>query len=90
LAESVFDVPKLLDFVKTQELLVTYRPKLERPDGLAGIYHALHFVIALIGTLELYNALHGQEKNLEVLESLFIDFSWGELRVQINSNPFLI
>ncbi len=89
LAESVFDDPEFLEVVKTHDLLVTYRPMIETPDGLAGIYHSLHFAITPNGTLKNYYKKYGQEKNLVIINSIFIRFSWDVLQVQMNMNLIL-
>lgn len=49
---SVFDDPKLSKEIQELELLVTYIPKHILPDGLAGVWHSLHFVITNPWTLE--------------------------------------
>lgn len=86
LAASVFDDPKLSKEIQKLELLVTYIPKHLRPDGLAGVWHSLHFVITNSGTLEnFYN--NESEITKPTPEKIFNNISWeGEIKVGLNSN----
>lgn len=87
LAASVFDEPKLSKAIVEIELLVTYIPKHIRPDGLAGIWHSLHFVITNPGTLENFYK-NESEITKPTPEKIFNNISWErEIRVQINLNP---
>jgi hypothetical protein len=89
LAASVFHDHNLSEQIKTRDLLVTYRPKLITSDGMAGIHHALHYVITPLNTL---NSLPDftSNKTSSNIEPLFIQFVWeGEIRVQINLTPSL-
>ena len=52
LAASVFDDPELSKEIQELDLLVTYIPKHIRQDGLAGIWHSLHFLMTKPGILE--------------------------------------
>jgi hypothetical protein len=89
LAASVYDVPQLAEMVAQEELLVTYFPKRKLPMGLAGITHALHYVVAPRGTLERYYEFNNDEHMANPApEKLFKEFAWdGEVRVQVNSDP---
>lgn len=87
LADGILNNSNFLGIEKTKDFLVTYRPKNETSDGLAGIHHALHFSITPNESLNNYYNKYGNDKNLEVLENIFVIFSWYELRVQINSEP---
>jgi hypothetical protein len=92
LAASVFDEPRWLEVLdkKEYELLTTYVPKLKLPRGMAGITHALHYVLTPYGTLDSY---YGQDfisihMANPVPEKLFGMLAWdGLLRVQVNLNP---
>lgn len=87
LAASVFDDPNLSKEIQKLELLVTYIPKNIRPDGLAGIWHSLHFVITKPGTLDKF---YTNESDITKLnpEKIFNNISWeDEIRVGINPNP---
>jgi hypothetical protein len=87
LATSVFDEPKLSRELADLELLVTYIPKHIRPDGLAGIWHSLHFIIANPGTLEKFYS-NESEITKPTPEKIFNNISWeGEIRVGLNLNP---
>jgi hypothetical protein len=87
LATSVFDDPKLSKEIQELELLVTYIPKHIRPDGLAGIWHSLHFVITKPGTLENFYK-NESEITKPTPEKIFNNISWeGEIRVGLNPNP---
>lgn len=52
LASSVFDDPAHQLIVTEAELLVTFAPNLKLPGAIAGVTHALHYVIVPPGTLE--------------------------------------
>lgn len=86
LVASVFDNPKLSKEIEELELLVTYIPKHIRPDGLAGVWHSLHFVITNPGTLQkFYN--NESEITKPTPEKIFNNISWeGEISVEINLN----
>jgi hypothetical protein len=90
LAASVFDDPEWSNAIKKEfELLVTYVPKQKLPKGMAGIYHALHYVCTPRGTLERYydfgNDVHMANP---APEKLFGTLVWdGLLRVKVNSFP---
>jgi len=87
LAASVFDEPKLSEEIKKLELLVTYIPKHQYPNGLAGITHALHYVITSPGTLEKFYEVPSQ-KSTPVPENIFGVFVWeGEINVGVNLKP---
>lgn len=87
LAASVFDEPKLSKEIQELELLVTYIPKHTHPDGLAGIWHSLHFVITKPGTLEKFYK-NESEITKPTPEKIFYNISWeGEIRVGLNPNP---
>ena len=91
LAASVFDEPQLAPAVKEEELLVTYIPKHKLPGGLAGISHALHYVLTPRGTLDRYYEVRGDLHMAKPApEKLFGSFVWGgEIRVQVNAHPNL-
>jgi hypothetical protein len=89
LAASVFDDPKLSKEIKELELLITYIPKHISSDGLAGVWHSLHFVITKPGTLEKF---YENESNITkpTPEKIFNNISWeDEIRVSLNLNPNL-
>lgn len=87
LAASVFDEPKLSEEIQELELLVTYIPKHIRPDGLAGIWHSLHFVITNPGTLDKFYS-NESEITKPTPEKIFNNISWeDEIRVGINLKP---
>jgi hypothetical protein len=87
LASSIFSDPNFVDIEKNEDFLVTYRPKIESPNGLAGIHHALHYSITPSHTLEKYYRKYGNQRKLDVLENIFVVYSWSEINVQINKNP---
>jgi hypothetical protein len=89
LATTVYDEPRLAEVIEQTELLVTYFPKHKLPMGLAGITHALHYVIVPRGTLERYYEFNDDEHMANPApEKLFKEFAWdGEIRVQVNSDP---
>jgi hypothetical protein len=87
LAASVFDDPKLSKEIQELELLVTYIPKNLQPDGLAGVWHSLHFAITYPGSLENFYKNESEITN-PTPEKIFNNISWdGEIRVGINLNP---
>lgn len=89
LAASVYDDAKLSELIKNTELLVTYIPKHQQPNGLAGITHALHYVLTSPGTLEKFYEVHSQMSN-PVPENIFGSFVWeGEIKVGVHLNPIL-
>ena len=57
--------------------------------GLAGITHALHYIIVPRGTLERYYEFNNDEHMANPApEKLFKKFVWnGEVCVQVNSDP---
>jgi len=89
LASSIFYEANQVKIIKTKDFLVTYRPKIINPNGLAGIHHSLHYVIAPLNTLNTFYNKFDSDKIGSNIESLFIKFVWeGEIGVQINQNPF--
>ena len=78
-----------MEAVKAEELLVTYIPKHKLPNGLAGITHALHYVIVPQGTLDrYYEADNDIHMAVPAPEKIFGKFVWeGEIRVQVNPCP---
>ncbi len=91
LASSVFGNSNLKEKVKTNDFLVTFRPKIITPDGSAGIHHAFHYVIAPLNTLNNFYSTDHSNKTEEQVQSLFIKFIWErEIKVQMNPNPFEI
>ena len=90
LASSVFDDPKLSEEIKNFELLVTYVPKDKLPGGMAGVTHALHYVITLPETINYYHKIEALRQSPSNLEKLFVRFAWeGEIKVETNLNPDL-
>jgi hypothetical protein len=89
LAASVYDVPPLAEMIAQEELLVTYFPKHKLPMGLAGITHALHYVVVPRGTLERYYEFNNDEHMANPApEKLFNRFAWEEeIRVEVNLDP---
>ena len=87
LAASVFQDDSISVQLKSKDLLVTYRPKIITSDGLAGIYHALHYVITPLNTFNKLPDFISDETGTRI-ESLFVKFSWeGEIKVHVNLNP---
>ena len=90
LAASAFDEPELADLVDTDELLVTYAPRIVLPGGLSGEpTHVLHFVMTPQGTLEEY---YTKDNDLQMAKPnpklLFGEFVYeGEIGVQMNFEP---
>jgi hypothetical protein len=92
LASSVFDEPKLVNFVTDEELLVTYSPKRLLPKGLSGSpHHALHYVITPRGTLNSYYSMNNDiHMTKPEPQKLFGPFVYqGEIKVNINPEPEL-
>jgi len=90
LAASVFDDPKLANFVESKELLVTYSPKHLGPKGLSGSpHHVLHYAIVPNGTLNSYysvnNDVHMAKPEPQKLFGPFV--YQGEIKVRINPEP---
>lgn len=90
LAASVFDEPKLADFVVSEELLVTYSPKHLLQKGFSGSpHHVLHYAIAPSGTLDSYysvnNDMHMAKPEPQKLFGPLV--YQGEIKVKINSEP---
>lgn len=85
LADSIFGDPNFCGIENTKDFLVTYRPQKESSKGLIGINHGLHYSITPYGTLKRYFDKYGNDKNLSMLDNIFLNFSWeNELRVNIN------
>lgn len=90
LVSSVYDDPQLSEQIENFELLVTYVPMNKLPGGLAGLTHALHYVITPLETIDYYYKIDALRDSTPNPEKLFIKFIWeGEIRVQINLNPDL-
>ena len=89
LASSVFDEPTLAHVVSDAELLVTYVPKHKLPGGLAGVTHALYYVIVPPGTLDRYYDVRGDVHMAKPApQKLFGAFVYkGGIRVQVNRDP---
>lgn len=90
LAAKVFDEPQWLGVIKEQELLVTYVPKHKLPKGMAGVWHALHYVITPRGTLDRYYGQYFISVPMAnpAPEKIFGTLRWdGLLRVQVNPDP---
>ncbi|OGO31895.1 MAG: hypothetical protein A2Z29_02640 [Chloroflexi bacterium RBG_16_56_11] len=89
LAASVFDEQQWYEIIKQEELLVTYVPKHKLPGGMAGVSHAIHYVITPRGTLErYYDAGKDIHMSIPAPEKIFGSLVWdGEIRVQVNKNP---
>lgn len=90
LAASVFDEPKLINLVESEEFIVTYSPKFLGPKGLSGSpHHVLHYAIVPNGTLDHYysvnNDIHMAKPEPNKLFGPFV--YEGEIKVQINSEP---
>lgn len=88
LAASVFDDPKLVKLVESEELLVTYSPKHLGPKGVsASPHHVLHYALVPSGTLDSYysanNDAHFAKPEPQKLFGSFV--YQGEIKVQINS-----
>jgi uncharacterized protein YozE (UPF0346 family) len=90
LASSVFDDAKLSKQIKEFDLLVTYVPKEALPNGFAGVFHALHYVITPHETIDYYYKIEALRRIKSNPEKLFIKFIWeGETRVETNMEPDL-
>ena len=89
LADSVFGDSKWSKVIEEEELLVTYVPKKKLPKGMAGVWHALHYVIVPDGTLEEYYSIENDKYMANPQpEKLFGKLVWeGEIQVQVNDNP---
>lgn len=88
LAASVFDDPKLVGFIESEELIVTYSPKYLGPMGTSGSpHHVLHYALASSGTLDSYysvnNSAHMAEPDPQKLFGPFVYD--GEISVRIDS-----
>lgn len=87
LADSIFGDPNFYGIENTKDFLVTFRPQNDSSNQLIGVNHGLHYAITPYGTLKKYFEKFGNDKNLSILDTIFLDFSWNnELRVQINLN----
>lgn len=82
-------IPILTEQLKKYDLLVTYIPKHKNPDGLAGITHALHFVITPFEAIDkFYKNLGERNETTTQLENLFGSIAWeGEIKVGVNLQP---
>lgn len=91
LAASAFDHPKWNEIHSKNELLVSYAPRFKLPGGIAGIWHANHYVVVPKGTLERYYSMNDDENMARPNpEMIFGNFVWvGEVRVRFNLNPEL-
>lgn len=90
LAASIFDEPKLINLVESDEFIVTYSPKVLGPKGLSGSpHHVLHYAIVPIGTLDYYYSVNNDiHMSKPEPNKLFGSFVYdGEIKVQINSEP---
>ena len=88
LAASVFDDPNLVEFVDSDELLVTYAPRKILSDGRSGeASHVLHYLLTGKGSLEDYysmnNDMHMSKPNPSLLFGSFVYD--GEISVKTNS-----
>jgi len=88
----VFDIPKWADYIKTDELLVVYSPKVLIKYGLSGSpHHVLHYILAPHGTLSSYYSI---DNNIHLTKSepqkLFGQFVYeGLIKVKIIPEPKL-
>ena len=90
LAASVFDEPRLINLVESDELIVTYSPKILGPKGLSGSpYHVLHYAIVSNGTLDYYYSVNNDAHMARPEPNkLFGQFVYdGEIKVKIYSEP---
>jgi hypothetical protein len=90
LVASVFDDPNVVEFVDSDELLVTYAPRKILSDGRSGeASHVLHYLLTGEGSLEDYysidNDIHMAKPNPSLLFGSFIYD--GEISVKTNSDP---
>lgn len=88
LIEQYFTNQQLKKIVDENEILVVYRPKEITPSGAAGIFHCLHYVIVPKGTVVELFQKYGSSQSEEIIERLFIKFSWEMIKVETNKNPF--
>lgn len=89
LAFTAYHNIELEKIISGNDLLVTYVPKRKLPGGLAGVTHALHYLITSKGTLDKYYVDDSQITNPNP-EKLFGSFVYeGEVQVEVNLNPKL-
>jgi hypothetical protein len=89
LAVNAFDLSSTADSAKENELLITYLPKDNLPEGIPGFAHAIHFAITKKHTLERYYQITSRKVNPEP-QRIFAKVGWeGELKVEVNLNPSL-
>lgn len=96
LASSVFDEPELSNQIgeSRAELLVTYKPKKIRKNGMSGSpHHVLHYSLCPVGTLDKYYSDDEQgdgRMTMPESELLFGPFIYkGQIQVFMNSSPKL-
>lgn len=88
LVEQYFTNTQLKKIIDDKDFLVVYRPREITPEGLAGIYHCLHYVITPQGTFTEFFKKYGCSSNEVNIEKLFIKFSWDMVKVETNETPF--
>lgn len=86
LIEDIFRSPQYKGLLEISEILVVYRPKVITVSGEAGFDRCLHYVITPRGTIDAYFQKYGDKPSEEVIERLFVKFSWEMIRVEINRN----
>jgi hypothetical protein len=89
LIEGIFTNPKLDSLISSFDLLVVYRPKEITESGTAGFHHNLHYSITPKGTIDSFFQKYGIEKPEQIIENIFIRFSWDSIQVEKNLNPII-
>lgn len=87
LIQGVFNNPRLSSLINSFDILVVYRPKEITASGTAGFHHNLHYVITPKGTIDSFFQKYGIEKPEQIIENIFIRFSWDSIQVETNENP---
>jgi len=87
LASSVLDKPEFAKLIDSEELLVTYSPKVLRTKGLSGSpHHVLHYLITPKGTIDNYYSFNNNiHRGNPEPQKLFGQFVYeGEIRVRVS------
>lgn len=92
LVAGVFDDLKWAEYIKSDELLVVYSPKVLLKNGLSGSpHHVLHYILVPRGTLDSYylmnNDMHFAKPDPQKLFGSFV--YEGEIKVQVIPEPKL-
>lgn len=87
LIEQYFTDPRFKEVIQENEILVVYRPKNIVSSGAAGFDHCLHYVITPKDTIAGFYKKYGHSPSEEIIENLFVTFSWGTVQVEVNESP---